>query len=369
MSKIEIVELNNKKINEFLKFPFKIYKKDDNWVPPLINEQKKYIFNGNYSKIGVIQPFLAYKDGEVAGRIIAHYNKEYNLKKGEKNGLIGFFESIDDIQVSNALFKKAEEWLKKQKMESIKGPLNFLIYTPSGILIRGFDSEPALELAYNHPYYQNLFEEFGFQKNSDWHAYEFNANKKVPESFYKIREHIQEKKEFTFRNAKMEDYNAELERIRNVFNTAWAKNQDHFDLSKEEFSSLAENLKKVIKPDLAILAEKQNDLIGFIVSFPDISNGLKKANGHLNPIGIYNIVKDLKKTKRVKTMLLGILPKYRRKGLDAYLMLETIERARKMGYEKADLSLIVDSNKSMKSDLEKLGAEIRRTYRIYKKEF
>lgn len=370
MGKIEVLELtDNKKIEDFLKFPFQIYKKEDNWVPPLMKEQKEYIFNGNYSKIGKIQPFLAYKEGKLAGRIIAHYNKRYNLEKNERQGMMGFFESVNDFEVSNALFKKAEEWLKKENMESIKGPLNFLIYNPSGVLINGFDKEPALEISYNHPYYQNLFEKFGFQKDSDWHAYEFDVNNKVPECFYRIKENLQRKKEFSFRDVNLKNYDFELSRIREVFNKAWAENQGHFDLSEEEFSDFANSLRVVIKPELTILAEKQNNLAGFIVSFPDISDGLKKANGYLLPFGAYHVLKDLKNTKKVKTMLMGILPEHRRKGLDGYLILETIERTRKKGYKKADLSLIVDTNEPMKKDLEKLGAKIRRTYRIYKKEF
>lgn len=369
MGNVEVIKLGENKRNEFIKLPFRLYKPEDRWIPPFINEQKKYVFNGNYSETGIIQPFLAYKDNKLAGRIIAHYNKQYNLETGEKSGLIGFFESLNDCKVSNALFKKAEEWLKLQGMESMKGPLNFLIYTPSGVLIKGFDTEPSLELSYNHPYYQNLFEEFGFQKSSDWHAYEFNAENKIPECFKRIKKYVQEKKEFTFRNADMKNYGSEIKKIREVFNKAWKENQEHFDLSEKEFSYLADSLKAVIKPELAILAEKDKDLAGFIVSFPDISNGIKKANGHLFPFGFYHILNDLKNTKKIKTMLMGILPEYRKRGLDAYLILETIERAKRMGYKKADLSLIVDSNIPMKNDLEKLGAKIRRTYRIYKKEF
>lgn len=374
MSELEIVKINpkdEKKVREFINFPFQLYSQKDNWTPQLKIDQKSYIFNGPYlnqENVGIMQPFLAYKDGKLAGRIIAHYNQSYNRQKNTKKGLIGFFDSINNTEVSNHLFKNAELWLKAQGMTSMHGPLNYLIYDPSGILIKGFEKPSALEISYNHPYYQKLFEEFGFEKDVDWHAYEFHASNEIPETFYKIKNRVQESNGFSFRTPKMKDYYEEVKKIRKVFNLAWAENQGHFDLSKEEFNHLAKNLKIVIKPELAILAEKNNELVGFIVSFPDISQGLKKANGKIFP-GAYNILKDLRTTKTLKTMLMGVHPEYRGRGLDAYLILETIDRAKKMGFEKADMSLIVDTNQAMKDDLEKLGAKIRRTYRFYKKDF
>ncbi len=165
MSNIEIISLNTsskKDIKKFVNFPFKLYNKEDNWAPQLKIDQKKYLLKGPYSEPGVvvIQPFLAYKDNKSVGRIIAHYNQEYNKQKNEKKGLIGFFDSENDTEVSTALFQSAEDWLKEHEMTSMHGPLNFLIYTPSGVLINGFEAEPALELSYNDTYYQELFENF-----------------------------------------------------------------------------------------------------------------------------------------------------------------------------------------------------------------
>ena len=125
---IESIGLSKKEIKKFVKMPYDLYKGNKGWVAPIIIDQIKFITKGHYHENGVIQPFLAYKDGNLAGRIIAHYDKSYNEFYNDKRGCMGFFECINDKDVSRALFKAAEEWLKKEGMTSLTGPMNFLIY-------------------------------------------------------------------------------------------------------------------------------------------------------------------------------------------------------------------------------------------------
>ncbi|MCP4213542.1 MAG: GNAT family N-acetyltransferase [bacterium] len=372
MGTVTVTPLENtrKNIKAFVKFAWKIYNGNPHWPAPLIKGRVDFIHNGPYHEVGVIQPFLAYKNGEIAGRIIAHYDNRHNEFYKVKRGCIGFFECIDDKEVSSALFTAAEEWLRQQGMENMEGPINFLIYDASGIMLDAFDSLPALELNYNPPYYLDLYTDYGFEKAADWFAYLFTKEMNIPRVYYRIRERVlasREKDGLVLRDANLKNYAEESLKIFQVFNKAWEENWGHYPLTEDQFKFFAKELKPILRSEFVIIAEYEDEFAGFILTFPDICEAVRRANGRLLPFGIFKMMAAMKQAKRLRTMLMGVLPEYRKKGLEVYFILETIERAKKLGYEASDLSLIVDSNEAMISSLEKLGANKYRSYRIVTK--
>jgi hypothetical protein len=150
----------------------------------------KFIHIGSYHKVGVIQPFLAYRKDEIAGRIVAHYDNRHNEYFKEKRGCIGFFEPVNDNEVSWALFNAAEQWLKEQGMDEIQGPCNFTLYNTPGVLMNDYSTIPAIELNYNPYYYPALYADYGFEKKLDWYAYKLTTEQRFPKLFYQMWEKV-----------------------------------------------------------------------------------------------------------------------------------------------------------------------------------
>ena len=374
MPSIEIVPLNNtkKEIKKFIKFAWEIYRGNPYWAPPLIIDQLERIIKGPYHEVGVLQPYLAYRDGKIVGRIIAHYDKRHNEYFNVKSGRVGFFECINDKEVSRALFETAEKWLREQGMDDVYGPYNFLMYDPSGVLLDDYERIPPIELGYNPPYYRELFEDYGFQKVRDWYAYLFTRDNKLPSLFYKFHKQVEKKAlegkdGLHIRNIDLKHYERDRDLIQVIFNKAWENNWGHYPFTDAQIEAFGKDLKMIAKEELIIFAFYGDKPAGFILSVPDANLAIKKANGRLFPFGIFKILLGMRKVHRIKTFLMGVIPEYRRRGLDVYFYVETINRAIKMGYTEADMSLIVEDNPDMINALEHLGAKRYKTYRFYSK--
>ncbi|MBD3267302.1 GNAT family N-acetyltransferase [bacterium] len=354
------------KMRKFVKFAWEIYCDNPNWVPPLIHDQASYITEGPYHETGVIQPFLAYREGEIVGRIIAHYDTHHNEYHNQKRGCIGFFECINDTRVSRALFDASKKWLLKQGMTEMYGPLSFIVYGPSGLLIDDYDNQPSLDLAYNPPYYIDLFLDYGFQKSSDWYAYLCPENFHIPQSLYKIRDKVLTKnKEITFRNFNPKAFEQDNEKYLDVFNKAWQGNWEHLPFKREHFFYIASSLKPVVKPEFIIMAEHKEKLVGFILAVPDITPAIKAANGRIFPFGFIKMLWAMRTLTRIKVFMMGVLPEYRNRGLDAVFLLYLIERGKKMGFKEADCSLLAETNTQIIKIVTHLGAQKYKTFRHY----
>lgn len=374
MGPINIVPIPNTKsdIKKFVTCAWKFYEGNRYWVPPLIREQVAFIHEGPYHEIGIIQPFLAYRDGEIAGRVIAHIDHRHNEYFHEKRGCLGFFESVNDTDISKALFSAAERWLQERGMEEMQGPYNFTLYDAPGVLMDDYDAIPPVELAYNPPYYPDLFTDYGFEKKVDWYAYNLTVEERFPKLFYMMWEKVKrdaeaKKNGLVIRDVNLKKFDEEKKKILTVFNEAWSENWGHYPLTDKQWDKFALELKSIVKPEFVIIAEYEGDIAGFILSIPDANPALQKANGRLFPLGIFRILLGMRKVDRLKTIIMGVRPKYRMKGLDAYFYVETFERAKNMGYTMADMSLIVENNLSMRNALDHMGAHIYKTYRFYSK--
>lgn len=370
MNRIEVVPIKNtkKEIRRFVMFSWKIYEDNPYWVPPLIAQEVDFIHKGTYHDSGIIQPFMAYRDGEPVGRIIAHYDTRYNERFNRKRGCIGFFECIHDKHVSRALFDACQAWLIEQGMNEMYGPLNFTLYDASGLLIDDFENDPALNLAFNPPYYADLLADYGFKKVIDWYAYRFTRYQGFPPVLYKVRERaLRNKRGIRFRDANVKNFWEESHKMLKVFNKAWEENWGHMPLTEREFDFFAGQLKSVVRPELVIFAEKDGKLVGYILSTPDVNQAIKHANGRLFPFGLIKMLREFRKINRIKIFMMGILPEFRGLGIETYFIIETYERAKKMGYLEADISVIVETNTNMLRMLDKSGAQRYKTFRHFTK--
>ena len=369
-SKIEIMKVTDKKtMLEFIKVPWTahIYDDDPAWVPPVIFDRKKF-FNpehGYFFEHGEAEFFIAYKNGKPAGRITAHTDKRYEDKYGRDTGFFGFYECIDDLSVSKALFDTAREFLRAKGKKKMNGPQSFSIYDEVGFDCINNGKMPVVGIFHYAHWYEKHALSYGLEKQIDWYCFMVKVDGLNWEPMFKIREQLQKQSDIKFITAKKRDIPKRANEIKNIFNAAWEGNEGHLPFTDKQFAYFFEDLKLIAIPELAIFAEKDGKTIGFILSVPDVNPGLAKLNGRLFPWRIVQLFWKLKRAKTLRTILLGVLPEYRGQNIDQILILMTIEIGMGMGYDKSDCSLIVESNKKMIGALKYVNADRYKGYRIF----
>jgi len=370
--KIRKVENENDRM-QFIKLPWLLYTGDKNWVPPLIFDVRKNLDpkRNPFFQHAEMEMFLAEKDGKLVGRIAAIKNDNHNKFHKDKAGFFGFFESIDDEEVSDLLLDTACEWVKSKGFDEILGPVNPSTNDECGLLIDGFDSPPVFLMTYNPKHYQAKIEDFGFEKAKDLYAYyipsEVINNRKVMDKLERMAELIKKRNDVTTHKLNMKDLSNEVRKIEEVYNSAWETNWGFVPITTAEFDYLAESLKMVVDPDLVMFAEVAGKPAGFTLSLPDFNQVLKKVNGRLLPFGFLKILTGKKKIDFLRVIIMGVKPEYQKKAIDSVFYLETIKNGNKNGYTGAEISWVLEDNMPMRMTAEKLGAHIYKTYRIYRK--
>ncbi|MCD6454826.1 MAG: N-acetyltransferase [Candidatus Aminicenantes bacterium] len=367
---IEVKKVESKKdLKKFIMLPWKIYKEDPNWVPPLISDVKKLLDRNHhpFHKHAEVEYFLAYKDGEVVGRIAAFVNFRHNEYWKEKTGFFGFFESINDKEVSRALFEKAEEFLREKEMDRMRGPMNFSTNETCGLLYKGFNSPPVIEYTYNPRYYIDLFEDYGMGIVRFLYAYRLTKDNPIPEKLKRVAEY--RLKKIPVRKVNIKKIRQEIENFKIIYNEAWGKNWGFVPLTDEEIEHIAKELKPVLDTNIVFFAEIDGEPAGASLSLPDFNQILKYANGRLFPFGLIKLLIHRKDIYRLRTYAMGVREKYRLRGIEALLIYKTIQEGIKHGYKEADMGWILDNNYQMNRILLDLGAERYKEFAVYEKEF
>jgi len=359
---------SSKDLNSFIKLPWKIYKNDPHWVPPLLIDVKKLLNKKKnpFFLHSEADLFLAEKDGEIVGRIAAILNNNHNKYHNEKTAFFGFFESINDQEISNKLFETAKNWAKQKGMDTMRGPTNFTINDTCALLLEGFDSSPVIMMPYNPKYYIDLLEQAGFQNAKTLLAYHFTADMPIPERFIKFADRVLQDKELKIRNINLKKLDDEIKLVRDIFNNAWEGNWGFVPLTEEETEFLAEDMKAGIDPDIVFMAEVNGEPAGFSLTLPDYNVIFKKINGRLFPFGLFKLLMGKNKIKRVRVIILGVTKKYQKKrGLAPALYYETYLRGKNKGYQEGEFSWILEDNVLMNRAMEGLGAKVYKKYAFF----
>ena len=371
MAKLEIVPVETgKDLKQFIMLPWKIYRNDPCWVPPLIMDMKKLLDRRKnpFFQHSEAEYFLARKDGEVVGRIAAILNNNHNAFHNERTGFFGFFECIENAEVAGALLSTAEAWVRERNQDRIRGPMNFSTNDTCGLLIEGFDTPPFILMPHNPPYYQQLLENAGYTKVQDMFAYRMYEEQGINPRIHKIAQIAREREGVRVRKLNMKRFWEELETVKKIYNDAWSKNWGFVPLTEAEIEHLARELKPVIDPDMVLFAEIEGEAVAFSLSLPDYNQALIKINGRLFPFGIFKLLYYARKINAVRVFTLGVMQKYQKsRGIGPLLYEETFLRGTRKGYTWGEFSWILESNKLMNSALKLLGAEIYKRYRIFEK--
>jgi len=353
----------------FLSLPWKIYQGDENWIPPLRQNQKELV---NYSPHpfydeNKIQTFLATIDGEAVGRIAALVNYGHNRRYKEDRGFIGFFESIDDQAVAEGLFDAARRWLKEQGMTCLRGPMNPSMNHECGLLIEGFDRPPTFMMTYNPPYYPKLWENYGFEKAEDMVAFwgHIDMLATLDPKIYEIGVQCIERFNVKLRPLDKKRFKQEVESYLHIYNQALGGTWGFVPMSDAEVRHMAKGMKMLIEPDLTTFAEVDGKPIGAVFGLLDYNPIIKEIDGRLFPFGWWKMLMHRKRLKRVRLITTTVLPEYQRWGISLGLMGRLIPDVKRWGIEEGEFSWVLESNHLSYKTLKRAGTKITQTYRLY----
>jgi len=357
----------SKDLDAFVKLPWRLYADDPHWVPPLRGEVRNQ-FNPRknpFFEHGEIQPYLARREGRVVGRIAGIRNTAHETFHGEPVGFFGFFESENDQETAGALLDTAAGFLKERGLRVVRGPVNPSTNDECGLLVDGFDTPPMILMTHNLPYYERLLTGWGLEKAKDLYAFVLKTDT-IPERVAQgVRIARKRNRDIRIRSLDMKHFDREIEVFRTVYNAAWEKNWGFVPMTDAEIDHMAAQLKQAIDPGLVRIAEHGGKPVAFALGLPDLNQAIRHADGRLFPFGLLKILWHARKIDRARVAVLGILKEYRRTALDMILYHDLYRYGLQKGYTTGEFSWVLEDNAAMTQPLEKFGASIYKTYRIF----
>jgi hypothetical protein len=356
---------------DFIYLPEKVHKNEPNWLPPIymdeweLYDKKK---NKSYQYADAIL-LLAYRDKKPVGRIMGLVNNRYNEIHNEKHGRFCFMECFNDREVFHTLLAKVEDWVRLKGMEKIVGPLGFSDKDPQGFQIEGFDYPQFMTAANNSPYMPELIEAEGYEKKVDLVNYLAKLPEKLPLIWEKVLsrvEHGNEYKIIEFGSKK--ELKPYIIGVLELMNSVFAEIYGFVPLNDREKIDFANRYLPILDPKFIKVVEAKNKLVGFAIGMPDISKGIKDADGKLFPFGIFKILRESKRSKKLLMMLGGVKKDYRGKGLDVLMGVKIIQSGIRHKMDTIDSHLILENNIKMRSEWDRIDSRVVKRFRIYQKD-
>lgn len=373
-STITVRQLPAGRARPLIDFPYKLYADNPHWIGMLRRDVAHTLSprKNPFFEHGEIQPFVATNGrGEVVGTIAAIVNGMHLKKYDDGVGFFGFFECVEDYDVAHALFEHASDWLRSRGLTGVRGPTNPSLNDIAGLLVDGFDREPSLMMPYNPPYYSEYLERYGFERAMTMWAY--YVHKKYVQ-MDKIRRGVDIVKRrnpsLSIRTLDLTRFDAEAKAILEIYNEAWANNWGHVPMTAREFAGLAKMMKQVVDPNIVFIVEDAGVPVAFTLALPDMNKALRHVkDGRLLPKGLPTLLGYAKfgGIYECRNLLMGVMPAYRGRGLDAMMNLELITRGPEHGYDACEMSWVLDSNQVLKNSLDAMGAVVDKQYALFEK--
>ena len=359
-------------LRRFVNFPESLYRHDPYYVPPLVFDQMDTLDQ----KKGAAQEFceselwMAYKDGKPAGRIAAIVNFKANEQWNHKEVRFGWFDFIDDHEVSAALMEKVYDFGRKHGMESVVGPLGFTDFDPEGMLIEGYDRLNTMALIYNYPYYNDHMEKMGFSKDTDWVEYKLFMEDRLPERLERIANIVQQRtnvhvKPLTRKIIRQEDYGTKVFKLINecykdLYN--FTVLPDHMAKKYLDFYLSILDLRYLV-----MLENEKDELVAFGITMPSLARALQKSRGKLFPFGWWHIFKSMfwKHEEGVEMLLIGVRPDYQNTGINSMLFNHLFPFFKKQGVKWAETNAVLETNVKNRGQMEQFSHECVKRRRSY----
>lgn len=356
----------------FIDLPWRIYADDDAWVPPLKADVRALLSSDHpFHEHADTEFFLALRDDRVVGRVAAAVNHRYNEFHDTRTGFFGLFECVDDQAVAEQLLETAADWLRGRDQVEAIGPFNLStndeLYGP-GVLLDNYGTPPVLLMGHNPPYYRALFETAGWDKAKDLLSYRLEADAPPERLVRGVKRMTSQIDGLEVRQLELKHLDREIRLVKEVYNAAWEKNWGFAPLTDAEIEHLGEELEPIIDERYAIIAEVDDEPVGFALALPDYNQALRHMNGRLFPFGWIKLLWHRRKIDQLRVFTLGLKPAYRRKGIDALFYLHMFEKGTGAGIHRAEAGWVLEDNWGMRRGMERMGAYVFKTYRVYGRE-
>jgi GNAT superfamily N-acetyltransferase len=364
----------------FIEFPWKVYKNEPNWVPPLLSVRRELLDPDKNPSFEYLTAdlFIGWREAKPVGVIAAFENPRHNEVHDDNIGFFGFFEVMNDPEAARALLGAAEEWARARGLDAVRGPVSFTLDDEIGVLVDGFDILPSILTPYTPRYYPNLIEGAGYGKVKDvvcWFMDAGMVEQDTP-AMRKVRRLIpllEKRYGIVARHADMDNLDREIDYLKGMYSGAWAENWGFVPPTDAEMQTLIENMIQFFDPELTWIAEVEGEPIGFMMCIPDINQAIHAAYPRPGTPEIWTMLKLAWYWKvkgvidRVRIPLMGVLPEWQGKGVDAFLYYYAAKAVVEKGFYKADFGWVLEDNLQMNQVGDLWGAEPYRTYRIYQK--
>ncbi len=356
----------------FIEVARAIYVADPRWVAPLDSEL--------HGVLGARNPFFqhaegqlwwALRDGRPVGRIAAFIDQTHNQLHQERTGFFGFFESVNDPAVAEALLTTARRWLAERGMDRIRGPMNPTINDECGLLVEGFERPPVLMMSYNPPEYAALLEGTGLTRVKDLLAFIISVAEAPESRLRKVRRHLEERHpELRLRMITRQSLPQDVPLIKRVYNDAWENNWGAVPLSEPEIDFLVERLAPLLVNGLVWMAECDGEPVGFLLALPDFNEALQPLRGRLLSWGLLRALPYLagwRKPRIMRLVALGVRAEYRGRGLEAAMLAETLTACQREGFLECEASWVLENNEAVQRVIRIFGGRRYKTYRLYER--
>ena len=364
-------------LTRFVDLPWKIYRGDPNWVPPLkasvreLVDARRHPFYDE-GRGAEIELFLAWEGRDVVGRVAAIQNHAYNRFHDENVVFFGFFESIDRPDVARDLLTAVEAWAAERNASAVLGPMNPSTNYECGLLIEGFSRPPALMMTYNPDWYPRLIAGAGYTKAKDLHAYISPVHGASLQRLQRLADRTRKRNPgLETRGANLSDFAGEVALVQEIYNSAWDRNWGFVPMSDAEIEWLAKELKPLVQKDLLRFALYEGEPVAFLLTMPDWNPVLADLDGSpwRHPIRtLKHVLKSKPETMEgLRLFTLGVKADHRKRGIEGILLGEGLEKSLEIGYEWCEYSWILEDNELTKRSVRLMDGELYKVYRVYQK--
>jgi hypothetical protein len=364
--------------HDFHRLPFRIYRDDPNWDPPLLLERKLHysVKHNPFFQHAEADFWLAYRGAEPVGRFSAQIDRLHLERHADATGHFGSLEAFDEQEVFDALLRTAEDWLSRRSITRALGPVTFSMWDQPGLLVEGFDRPPSVMMGHAKPYFASRIQQAGYRRIQDLLAYDFAVNKPLPPEAQRIVQRVLARGDMRVRPLRKDrrHFQSEVALILDIMNDAWSANWGFVPMTQAEIDDIAGILKILLGEHDVAIAEHAGEPAAFALIFPNINEAARDLNGRLAPFGWAKLLWRLKVagTRTGRMPLMGVRKKFQASAIGAASALAAIEFIgshyhRRGRVETAELSWILDHNEQVKHIIELVGARAYKRYRIYQR--
>ncbi len=368
MTVVPVDTADRRQVQAFLALPFRLYRDIPQWVPPLAIDARKMLNRRSHPfyQHSDAAFFLAQRENHWCGRIAVLDNAHYNAFNHTRTAFFYLFECERDGEAAAALFLAAAEWARRRGLDEMIGPKGFSALDGMGMLVKGFEHRPALGIPYNPPYYPALLESIGLHCAGDVVSGYLSADTPFPERIHAVADRVKARRGLRVLNFRSRrDLRAIVPRLKALYNASIQGTTGNVPLTEAELDGLVQQLLWFADPRLIKIVMKDDELVGFLFAYPDISAAVQRTRGQVLPFGWLDLWLELKRTQWVNINGAGIAEPYRGLGGTAILFSEMAKSLGRGRFVHADLVQIGVDNDRMQRELRDLGVDFYKTHRIY----